>query len=138
LFKSKNQGSSLLFVLMARLIYHQKAQQRFGMTNTWFFADIHSPHTIENLLINASIALNVVDVFIRKGYRFKGIGKVLSEGPLFEEVISFYRKAGAQYSIKNIVLVKVERILPVVSPVYDTDISEEEVKKKWTDYWSTI
>ena len=114
-----------------------------GTTKVWdeehlVFADIHSPQTIENLLVNPSIEINVVDVFIRKGYRFKGIGQVLSEGSLFEEVISFYRKAGAQYPIKNIVLVKVKRILPVLSPVYDTAISEDEVKKKWTDYWRDI
>src|SRR5438128_10055952 len=62
------------------------------------FADIHSPGTINNLLINPSIEINIVDVFIRKGYRFKGVGKVLSEGTLFEEAVSFYKTAGAKYT----------------------------------------
>jgi len=62
----------------------------------------------------------VVDVFVRKGYRFKGIGKVLSEGSLFEGVISFYRNAEAKYVIKNIMLIKIEQVLPLISPVYDT------------------
>ena len=53
-----------------------------GTTTIWdddhgVFADIHSPGTINNLLINTSVEINVVDVFVRKGYRFKGIGKVL-------------------------------------------------------------
>jgi len=114
-----------------------------GTTKVWdeehlVFADIYSPQTIKNLLINPSIEINIVDVFIRKGYRFKGIGRVLSEGSLFEEVISFYRNASAQYTIKNIVLIKVERILPLISPVYDSGISEKEVKKKWTDYWNSV
>ena len=114
-----------------------------GTTIVWddehlAFADIHSPGTIKNLLINPSIEINVVDIFIRKGYRFKGTGKVLSEGPLFEEVVSFYQAAGAKYIIKNIVLVKVERIFPLVSPVYDTDISENEVIKRWSNYWNSI
>ena len=86
-----------------------------GTTTVWddehlVFADIHSPGTINNLLINPSIEINVVDIFIRKGYRFKGIGKVFSEGSLFEEVVSFYRAAGAKYTIKNVVLIKIERI----------------------------
>jgi Predicted flavin-nucleotide-binding protein structurally related to pyridoxine 5''-phosphate oxidase len=114
-----------------------------GTTTVWdddhlVFADIHSPDTINNLLNNPSIEINVVDIFIRKGYRFKGIGKVLSQGPLFEEIISFYKNAGAVYTIKNVVLIKVERVLSLLSPVYDTGISEGEVRTRWTDYWNSI
>src|SRR5258705_13585800 len=103
-----------------------------GTTTVWsddylVFADIHSPGTVNNLLANPSIEINIVDVFTRKGYRFKGFGKVLSEGSLFDEVITFYKNSGTKYTINNIVLVKVERILPILSPVYDTGISEDEV-----------
>ena len=76
-------------------------------------------------------------MFSRKGFRFKGYGKVLSTGPLFDEILAFYKNRGTNHPIKNFVLVKVERILPVTSPVYDTGISEKEVKRKWKDYWST-
>src|SRR3954470_5257522 len=94
-----------------------------GTTLVWnddylVFADIHSPGTINNLLTNPSIEVNIVDVFIRKGYRFKGIGKVHSEGVLFNDVIAFYGEAGAKYNIKHVVLVKIESILPPISPVY--------------------
>ena len=114
-----------------------------GTTTIWdddhlVFADIHSPGTVANLLVNPSIEINIVDVFIRKGYRFKGIGKVLSEGSLFDEVVSFYTNAGSKYIINNIVLVKVERIIPLLSPVYDTGISEDDVIKRWTDHWNAI
>ncbi len=114
-----------------------------GTTTVWddehlIFADIYSPGTIDNLLTNPSIEINVVDALVRKGYRFKGVGKVLSQGSLFEDILSFYRSRGTKYAIRNIVLVKVERILPLASPVYDTGISEEEVKKKWIDYWGLL
>lgn len=114
-----------------------------GTTTVWdddhlVFADIHSPGTTNNLLVNPSIEINIVDVFIRKGYRFKGIGKVLSEGSLFEEAISFYKDAGSKYTIDHIVLIKVERVVPILSPVYDTGASEHEVIKRWTDYWNNI
>ena len=114
-----------------------------GTTLVWdddhlVFADIHSPGTIKNLLTNPSIEINMVDVFIRKGYRFKGIGQVISEGELFEKVIAFYGEAAAKYNIKHIVLIKIESIFPLVSPVYDTGVTEEEVIKRYTEYWNAI
>src|SRR6478736_4075912 len=65
-----------------------------GTTKVWddehlVFADIHSPGTIRNLKINPAIEINMVDVFTRKGYRFKGFGQVLSDGEMFEKIISF-------------------------------------------------
>jgi len=53
-------------------------------------------------------------------------------------VIAFYKNAGAIYTINNIVLLKVERIIPLLSPVYDTGISENDVIKRWSDYWNAI
>ena len=43
------------------------------------FADIRSPGTVANLRTNPSVEVNVVDPFVRKGYRFKG---TLSESSL--------------------------------------------------------
>jgi len=114
-----------------------------GTTTVWdddhlVFADIHSPGTVQNLLNNPSIEINIVDIFIRKGYRFKGFAEVLSAGILFDEIISFYQNAGSTYSIKNVVLIRVERVLPIWSPAYDTGLSEEDVKKRWTEYWGSF
>src|ERR1700739_4294585 len=79
-----------------------------GTTIAWdeehlVFADIHSPGTIENLLGNPSIEINVVDIFIRKGYRFKGVATIFSEGPNFDEVVSFFKEAGSKHVIRNVV-----------------------------------
>ena len=102
------------------------------------FADIHSPGTVENLKSNPSIEINVVDVFMRKGYRFKGTGSVYSAGPVFDEVVVSYRKAGSKHKINNIVRVKVDRILPLESPAYDSGLTEEEVKMRWIVYWKSV
>src|SRR5437764_2190342 len=64
-----------------------------GTTKVWdddhlVFADICSPGTIENLRINASIEINVVDPMVRKGYRFKGTAGVLASGDVFENAMS--------------------------------------------------
>ena len=114
-----------------------------GTTIAWdddhlAFADIHSPVTVQNLLNNPAIEINIVDVFTRKGYRFKGTAKIFSEGNLFNEVVSFYGEAASKYKINHIVLISVERVLPITSPIYDTGITEEEVKNKYIDYWNSV
>jgi len=114
-----------------------------GTTNVWdddhlVFADIHSPGTVENLLNNPAIEINIVDIFTRKGYRFKGNAEVLSEGKMFDEIIAFYRNTGSRHHIKNIVLIKVDHVLPIFSPAYDSGRSEEEILQHWTDYWNGI
>lgn len=53
-----------------------------GTTIVWdddhlVFADIYSPGTIKNLMTNPSIEMNMVDVFVRKGYRFKGTATII-------------------------------------------------------------
>ena len=114
-----------------------------GTTIVWdedhlAFADIHSPGTVQNLLHNPAIEINVVDVFTRKGYRFKGAAKIFSEGEVFDKVISFYGEAASKYRINNIVLIKVDKVIPITSPIYDTGLSEEEVKNKYIDYWNSV
>src|SRR5882672_8383492 len=96
-----------------------------GTTAVWddqhlVFADIHSPRTIENLNLNPSVEINVVDFFIRKGYRFKGKATILSEGKLFNDVIAFYGDVAKKYQMQHIVLVKVDEVNPLWSPIYDT------------------
>ena len=114
-----------------------------GTTIVWdqdhlAFADIHSPGTVQNLLHNPAIEINIVDVFTRKGYRFKGTAKVYSEGEIFDKVIAIYGEAAKKYKINNIVLLKVERVIPIISPIYDSGISEEEVKTRYIDYWNSV
>ncbi|HTE29999.1 MAG TPA: pyridoxamine 5'-phosphate oxidase family protein [Chryseolinea sp.] len=111
-----------------------------GTTTVWddehlVFADIHSPGTTANVLVNPSIEINIVDIFTRKGYRFKGTATVLTGGVVFEKIIASYGEGAEKYTILNIILVKVDRIVPLSSPIYDTGITEEDVKKRWKDYW---
>ena len=47
--------------------------------NTLAFADIRSPQTIRNLQGNPLVEINVVDPFARRGYRFKGIAKIIRQ-----------------------------------------------------------
>ena len=114
-----------------------------GTTTVWdddhlVFADIHSPETVKNLLSNPAIEINFVDVFLRKGYRLKGTASVHAAGKMFDEVVAFYVEAGSKYKINNIVLITVERVLLISSPAYDRGLSEEEIVKRWKEYWGGI
>jgi predicted pyridoxine 5'-phosphate oxidase superfamily flavin-nucleotide-binding protein len=111
-----------------------------GTTAVWddehlVFADIHSPGSISNIRHNPAVEINVVDHVLRKGYRFKGTARVLGDGALFDEIIAFFRKRGISSPIKHIVMIKVERALPLVSPAYDSGATEDEIRARWRDYW---
>jgi len=99
------------------------------------FADIHSPQTVENLKRNPAIEINVVDPFSRRGYRFKGIAEIISTGDKFDKIISHYKETGIKSSIKTIIVVKIEKLSDVLSPLYDLGYTEEELKAKWKKYY---
>ena len=102
------------------------------------FADIRSPGTMANLMANPAIEINVIDQVLRKGYRFKGNATILTEGPRYEEIVGFYRSGKIENPIRAIVLVKVERALPVISPAYDMGVTEDEVRSRWVPYWESL
>jgi uncharacterized protein len=113
-----------------------------GTTTVWndqlVFADICSPGTVENLRHNPPVEVNVVDPFLRKGYRFKGVGKVLTEGQEFNDIVAFYEEQGvcdAGKRIRSVVLVEVQEASLMVSPLYDLGANEEEVRERWTRYY---
>ncbi len=80
----------------------------------------------------------MVDPVARKGYRFKGPATVYKEGLIFEQALAFYRSRGTTSSIQHIVLVKVERALPLISPAYDQGKTEDEIRDTWLRYWETL
>src|SRR6202008_5015674 len=72
-----------------------------GTTAVWdddhlVFANIRSPGTMANLRLNPSVAINIVDPFVRKGYRFKGVATILESGPPRLQAIAFYQARGSR------------------------------------------
>ena len=83
------------------------------------FADIRSPQTISNLENNPSVEINVVDPILRKGYRFKGKGMILKDNEEFSKILKFYEEKGIKSKINAVVIVKVDTLSEVTSPLYD-------------------
>ena len=107
------------------------------------FADLGSPVTIENLGHNPACEINVLDTFLRKGYRFKGTAEILTGGDLFDEIEDAFatgshgiRRSGLP--AKRYVLITVNEAAPVISPGYTPGKTEESMREEWTDYWAEI
>jgi predicted pyridoxine 5'-phosphate oxidase superfamily flavin-nucleotide-binding protein len=114
-----------------------------GTTTVWddehlIFADICSPGTVANVQQQAVVEINVVDPVARKGYRFKGPATVYQEGPFFKQAVAFYLQRGTTSAIQHIVLVKVERAMPLISPAYDQGKTEDQVRQQWLQYWEML
>ena len=98
------------------------------------FAHIHSPQTVRNLQRNPAIEINVVDPIVRKGYRFKGLGTVHLDGEMYERGLRVLVERGSRTPrerINAIVIVTIETAAPLISPVYDAGLSEQEVAAQW-------
>jgi predicted pyridoxine 5'-phosphate oxidase superfamily flavin-nucleotide-binding protein len=96
------------------------------------FGEIRSPSTIRNLRANPRIEVNIVDPFVRKGYRFAGTATVVERGKApFDTLLPNLRSANA-HRIRAIVTITVTKALPLTSPAYDDGKTEPQLRRVWT------
>ena len=84
------------------------------------FADIASPNTVRNLKANPAIEVNAIDIFMRRGYRFRGTATLEPPGSeIFAKIAEpFWDENGRDFPIHGVVAIAVEKALPVLSPAY--------------------
>jgi uncharacterized protein len=96
-----------------------------------FFADIRSPQTVANVRRGSLVEVNVVDPFVRKGYRFKGPAVVCERGTSpFAEGLRRLHEAGSTLvdRVSAIVVIEVREAQALVSPAYDDgSVTEAEM-----------
>jgi predicted pyridoxine 5'-phosphate oxidase superfamily flavin-nucleotide-binding protein len=118
-----------------------------GTTYVWddehlFFADIRSPRTVANVRRGSLVEVNVVDPFVRKGYRFKGPAAVHDRGtPVCREGIERMRASGSTLAdrVRAVVLVEVTEARPVVSPAYDDGgVTEADMVRIFRDRFAAL
>ena len=110
------------------------------------FADLASPVTMANLRHNPAVEINLVDLFSRKGYRFKGTAHIVEkeqEPELHDEIFQAFEHGTrgihqVRLPARAYVLVKVERALPLVSPAYVPGKTERATREEWADYWAGV
>jgi uncharacterized protein len=119
-----------------------------GTTAVWdddhlFFADIRSPQTVANIRRGSDVEVNVVDQFVRKGYRFKGPAVVYERGTDdFAAGIARLREEGFETSeerIQAIVVIEVRDASPLISPAYDDGTrTEAEIVRAWQERFARL
>ena len=106
--------------------------------DTLVFADLASPGTFSNLRARPAVEINVVDVSLRKGFRFRGLARVVEAGSELERAVAHYRENGVtrpEARIRSIALVRVLSASPLWSPGYDVGATEEETRRRWIAYY---
>ena len=110
------------------------------------FADLASPVTMANLRHNPAVEINLVDLYSRKGYRFKGAAHIVEkeeEPELHEEILQAFEQGTrgvhqVRLPARAYVLIKVERALPLVSPAYLPGVTESGTRETWAEYWAGV
>ncbi|HVJ44547.1 MAG TPA: pyridoxamine 5'-phosphate oxidase family protein [Dongiaceae bacterium] len=101
-----------------------------------YFADIASPRTILNLKRNPAIEINVIDIFQRRGYRFKGRALILPPDDSESLMIANWVRTmnGPEYPVDHVVKVDATSITPLLSPAHvfaDPPRSQEEIRRTY-------
>lgn len=100
------------------------------------YADIRSPGTAENLATHPGVEVKV-DPIARKGYCFKGTGTFLVEGEVHDAIAARFRERG-RGDLRGVVLIRVERARPLISPAYDGGRSEDDVRREFYEYYDAL
>jgi predicted pyridoxine 5'-phosphate oxidase superfamily flavin-nucleotide-binding protein len=110
-----------------------------GTVRAWdeshlFFCDIASPGTRANLERNPWIELNIVDTTSRRGYRFFGPATLHRDDDVYRQAVGrITQEEGAAYPVECVVLIAIERALPLVSPGYDHVADEWAMRAIWRE-----
>ncbi len=103
------------------------------------YLDIASPGTRANIANNPAVELNVVDHILRRGFRFKGTARFFTEGPEYNRAIGLFGPHGALIArSKGVVLIRVTRALPLMSPAYAIGRTAAELASEFSDYYGKL
>ncbi|MBI3114022.1 MAG: pyridoxamine 5'-phosphate oxidase family protein [Rhodospirillales bacterium] len=104
------------------------------------FGEIRSPGTRTNIATRPAVELNFVDVFARKGWRFRGKAVFHAKNTAeYKRLLPTFAKWEDLHNRFNgIVAVTVERALSIVSPAYDRGISEAELKASFKAHFMAL
>jgi predicted pyridoxine 5'-phosphate oxidase superfamily flavin-nucleotide-binding protein len=102
------------------------------------YLDIASPGTRANIARHPVVEVNVVDHILRRGYRFKGPARLLTSGPEFDRAIKLFGASRSLDRSHGVVLIRVERASPLVSPAYSNGRTAAELAAEFSGYYGKL
>ncbi len=87
---------------------------------TLLIANIASPNSINNILINQNVCVAFIDVFVQKGYKLIGKAKIHYKGTALFEVykVPIIHLFGDQFPISAIIEIQISDIYNIKAPSY--------------------
>ena len=106
------------------------------------FAELRSPNTLANLTEDPRVEVNMVDVFSRKGVRFRGTASFHDKGSdLAAAFCSRWRAAfGAELMARasGYVLIDVTSVKPLITPAYDVGATERQLRQDYLERFTAM
>lgn len=109
---------------------------------TLAFAEIRSPNTRRNLEHDRRVEVNMVDVFARKGARFRG--EAVWHGPESDAYRSLAPRWRTLFGddlaahFKGFVLITLTNVKPLTTPAYDVGATEHEMRRIYLDRFTDM
>ena len=99
------------------------------------FAEIRSPNTMRNLEHDDRVEVNMVDVFSRKGARFRGVATFHVQGLAEAEALAprWAELFGAELMTRSsgFVVIDVTQAKPLTTPAYDVGATEIQLRQDY-------
>jgi uncharacterized protein len=102
--------------------------------HTIAFAEMRSPATVENVTRDMRVEVNMVDVFARKGARFRGVARFVRRAePEFDRLYPRWAATWPDLASRfnGFVVIAVESAKPLTSPAYDIGADERTLREQW-------
>ncbi len=105
------------------------------------YGDIRSPGTGTNLAHDSRCEVVFVDPFRRKGVRVRGRARIQAHGTeKFQELIGRWNETWGELAtrISSLVIIEVDRVLPISTPPYDDGATEDEMIALYQDKYAAL
>jgi predicted pyridoxine 5'-phosphate oxidase superfamily flavin-nucleotide-binding protein len=93
-------------------------------------ANIASPTSIANIKMNNKVCVSFVDVFVQKGFKIKGIARIIEEKDIdFETKVGLIKSCFTdKFPIPQLIEIEVQKIESIKAPSYFMfpNITEQE------------
>jgi predicted pyridoxine 5'-phosphate oxidase superfamily flavin-nucleotide-binding protein len=83
-------------------------------------ANIASPGSVRNILVNPRVCLSFVDVFVQKGYKLRGLAAIVApETTRYRDLLAPLAEiTQGAFPIRSIVAMQVTDVEPIMAPSY--------------------